>query len=191
MLFQFLLNRSTTRALSDKTPYEAWYGSKPAVQFLRTFGCLAYVKELECHGKLEDGLTLGVFIGYEEGGKDYQVLDPITQRVRTMRDVVFDGDHGWNWSQEEDGNTGCNSDFVIEYVVEAMVAAEESATPHPPSASPTSHVMSPLTTDSISSTSGGEATLVRPEHTGLSTWHTSRRIRDVIWPTLYNCCNYL
>jgi hypothetical protein len=27
----FLLNRSPTRALSYKTPYEAWHGSKPAV----------------------------------------------------------------------------------------------------------------------------------------------------------------
>jgi hypothetical protein len=67
----FLLNRSPTRALSDKMPYEAWHGSKPAVQFLRTFGCLAYVKELGHHGKLEDRSTLGVFIGYKEGVKAY------------------------------------------------------------------------------------------------------------------------
>jgi hypothetical protein len=52
-------------------PYEAWHGSKPAVQFLRTFGCLAYVKELGHHGKLEDRSTLGVFIGYKEGVKAY------------------------------------------------------------------------------------------------------------------------
>jgi hypothetical protein len=150
----FLLNCSTTRVLSDKTPYEAWYGSKPAVQFLCTFGCLAYVKELGHHGKLEDRSTPGVFIGYEEGVKAYRVLDPVTQRVRTTRDVVFDEDCGWNCSQEEDGNTGCNSDFIVEYLMEAAVAAEESATPS--SASPTSPGMCSGTMSSISSTSGGE-----------------------------------
>jgi hypothetical protein len=94
----FLLNRSTTRALSDKMPYEAWHGSKPVVQFLHTFGCPAYVKELGHHGKIEDRSMLGVFIGYEEGVKAYRVLDPMTQRVRTTRDVVFDEDRSWNWS---------------------------------------------------------------------------------------------
>jgi transposase InsO family protein len=101
----FLLNHSPTRALSDKTPYEAWHGSKPAVQFLHTFGCLVYMKELGHHGKLEDQSTLGIFIDYEEGVKAYQVLDPVTQHVRTTRDVVFDEDRGWSWS-EGDGNTG-------------------------------------------------------------------------------------
>jgi hypothetical protein len=47
-------------------------------------------KELGHIGKLDDRSTLGVFIGYVEGSKAYRILDPGTQRVRTMRDVVFD-----------------------------------------------------------------------------------------------------
>jgi hypothetical protein len=74
----FLLNRSPSQALFDKIPYEAWHGSKAAVQFLRTFGCLAYVKELGHSSKLEDRSTIGIFIGYKEGVKAYQVLDPVT-----------------------------------------------------------------------------------------------------------------
>jgi hypothetical protein len=146
-----LLNRSSTWALSDKMAYEAWHGSRPTVQFLCTFGCLAYVKELGHRSKLEDRSTPGVFIGYEEGVKAYRVLDSVTQRVRTTRDVVFDEDRGWSWLQEEDGNTRCNSDFVIKYLVEAAVAVEESATPS--STSLTSPGMSSSTTSSISSTS--------------------------------------
>ncbi|CAN6363453.1 unnamed protein product [Urochloa humidicola] len=119
----FLLIRSPNRALSDKMPYEAWHGSKPAVQFLRTFGCLAYVKELGHHGKLEDQSTPRVFISYEEGFKAYQVLDLVTQCVHTMRDVMFDEDRGWKWSQEDDGSTRCDSDFVVEYLVEGAAAA--------------------------------------------------------------------
>jgi hypothetical protein len=30
---------------TGKTPYEAWHGRKPAVHYLSTFGCLAYVKK--------------------------------------------------------------------------------------------------------------------------------------------------
>jgi transposase InsO family protein len=40
----FLLNRAPTRSLVGRTPYEAWYGQKPAVHFLRVFGCVAHVK---------------------------------------------------------------------------------------------------------------------------------------------------
>ena len=41
-----LLNRSLTKALDGKTPYEAWHERKPAVSYLRVFSYLALVKEL-------------------------------------------------------------------------------------------------------------------------------------------------
>ena len=47
----FVLNRSPTRSVEGKTPYEVWYGSKPAVHFFRTFGCVAHVKVAGGHQK--------------------------------------------------------------------------------------------------------------------------------------------
>jgi hypothetical protein len=85
----YILNRSPTKALNSKTPYEAWHRRKLAVSHLRVFGCLAFTKELGHVGKLDDRSTPGVFIGYVEGSKAYRILDPETQRVRTTRDVVF------------------------------------------------------------------------------------------------------
>ena len=38
----FLLNRLPTKALQQKTPFEAWYGYKPRLQNLKTFGCLCF-----------------------------------------------------------------------------------------------------------------------------------------------------
>ncbi len=38
----YIRNQSPTTTLKDKVPYEAWWGSKPMVKFLRTFGCNAY-----------------------------------------------------------------------------------------------------------------------------------------------------
>jgi len=76
-----LLNRSPTKALDGKTSYEAWLRRKPAVGYLRVFGYLTFVKELNHVGKLDDRGSSGVFISYAEGAKAYRVLDPVTQHV--------------------------------------------------------------------------------------------------------------
>jgi hypothetical protein len=89
-----LLNRSPTKALNGRTTYKAWHGRMPAVSHLRVFGCLVFAKELGHIGKLDDRSTPGVFIGYAEGLKAYRILDPVTQRVRTARDVVFNEGRG-------------------------------------------------------------------------------------------------
>jgi transposase InsO family protein len=86
----YIVNRSPTKALNGRTPYEAWHGRKPVVSHLRVFGYLTFGKELGHIGKLDDRSTPGVFIGYTEGSKTYHILDPGTQYVRTTRDVVFD-----------------------------------------------------------------------------------------------------
>ena len=89
MVAVHLLNRSPTSALDGKTPYEAWHGRKPTVSYLHVFGCLAFVKELNHVGKLDDRSSPGVFIGYAEGAKAYRVLDPVTRRMHVACDVVF------------------------------------------------------------------------------------------------------
>lgn len=38
----YLQNRLLTRAVKDQTPFEAWYGFKPSLNFLRIFGCLCF-----------------------------------------------------------------------------------------------------------------------------------------------------
>jgi hypothetical protein len=39
-----------------------------------------------------------VFIGYTKGAKAYRLFDPMTGRVHTSRDVIFDESRGWDWS---------------------------------------------------------------------------------------------
>ena len=94
-----LLNRSSTSALNGKTPYEAWHGRKPAVSYLRVFGCLAFIKELNHVRKLDNRSSLGVFIGYAEGAKAYHVLDLVTGRVHVARNIMFDEGRGWAWTR--------------------------------------------------------------------------------------------
>jgi hypothetical protein len=113
----YILNRSPTKALNSRTPLEVWHGRKPAVSHLRVFGCLASTKEFGHIGKLNDRSTSGVFIGYTEGSKAYRILDPVTQRVRTACDVVFDEGRGWGWGKAvDDGSTPTYDNFTVEYV---------------------------------------------------------------------------
>jgi hypothetical protein len=150
----YILNRSPTKALNGRTPYEAWHGHKSAVSHLRIFGCLTFGKELGHIVKLDDKSTLGVFIGYVEGSKDYRILDPGTQRVRTTRDVVFDEGRGWAWDKAVyDGLTLTYDNFIVEYVHfegaggvgSSLPPSMSTPVPKPP---PTSAPRSPATTRS-------------------------------------------
>ena len=113
----YILNCSPTKALDGRTPYEAWYGRKPAVSHLRIFGCLAFAKEFGHISKLDDRSTPRVFIDYAEGSKAYRILDPKTQHVCTACGVVFDEGRGWAWDKAvDDGSALTYDDFTIEYV---------------------------------------------------------------------------
>ena len=93
----FILNRAPTKALMGKTPFEAWYGRKPSVSFLRTFGCIGHVRKTKpILTKLEDRSTPMVFLGYAEGTKAYRLYDPHGDKVLVSRDVVFDEKAAWD-----------------------------------------------------------------------------------------------
>jgi hypothetical protein len=116
-----LLNRAPTRALDGKTPFEAWYGERPAVHYLRTFGCVTHVKTTKPGlQKLDDQSTPTIFVGYESGSKAYRCYDPSTKRVVISRDVVFDEAARWDWSSSPDVHPGDDEPFTVELVTEAV-----------------------------------------------------------------------
>jgi hypothetical protein len=60
----YVLNRSPTKGVVGKTLYEAWHGRKPVVHHLRTFGCIAYVKDTSPNlKKLDDRSHPMIFVG--------------------------------------------------------------------------------------------------------------------------------
>ena len=78
-------------------PFEAWYGRKPSVPFLWTFGCISHVSKTKpILTKLEDRSTLMVFLGYAEGTKAYRLYDPRRDKVLVSHDVVFDEKVAWD-----------------------------------------------------------------------------------------------
>jgi hypothetical protein len=61
----YVLNRSPTCVVDEKTPYEAWHGEALVVHYLRMFGCIAHVKDTRLNlKKLEDRSRKTIFIGY-------------------------------------------------------------------------------------------------------------------------------
>ena len=86
----YLKNRTPTRSVVGKTPYEAWHGRKPSLKHLRVFGCLAFVHvPKEKRKKLDYRATPGIFVGYSISTKQYFVYDPLAKTLHRSRDVVF------------------------------------------------------------------------------------------------------
>ena len=110
----YLLNRSSSKSMGGKTPYELWTGSVPGVQHLRTFGYVAHMKVTTPNlKKLDDRSRRTIFVGYEPGSKAYRVYDPVSQRVHVSRDLVFEEAVQWSWTQ---GQRSEVSDFTAEHL---------------------------------------------------------------------------
>jgi len=93
----YILNRSATKSLRGQTLFEAWFGRKPGVKHVRTFGCTAYAKKIGPGvNKLADRSVPGVFLGYEPGTKGYHVCDLVQDWLYVTHDEVFDESKPWN-----------------------------------------------------------------------------------------------
>lgn len=92
----YLINRSPTSAVEDKTPAEMWYNEKPDVSKLRTFGCIAYLHvPAEKRKKLDPKCQKLIMIGYTANG--YRLWDAEKYKIITGRDITFlEGDQTTN-----------------------------------------------------------------------------------------------
>ena len=153
----FILNCALTKALTGKTSFEAWYGRKPSVSFLRTFGRIGHVSKTKpILTKLEDRSTPMVFLGYAEGIKAYRLYDPRGDKVLVSCDIMFDEKAAWDWNSPSTGEAG---GFINTFVVEHLVihgggdAREEVLST--PRGVPSTPAIEPSTPRTMPSTSGG------------------------------------
>ena len=97
-----VLNRSPTFSVQNMTPEEAWSGRKPAVDHFKIFGCIAYAHiTYEKRNKLDDKGEKCVFLGVSEASKAYKLFNPLTKKIVTSRDVIFDEESTWNWNGQQ------------------------------------------------------------------------------------------
>ncbi|KAJ9560140.1 hypothetical protein OSB04_005300 [Centaurea solstitialis] len=111
----YILNRVSTKALNDKTPYEAWSGKRPNIGRLRVFGCVAHSKVLRGQQrKLDSRSEMLVHLGTETGSKAYRLLDPVSGRIRVSRDVRFEEYKAWPWDDTIKFKGKVGATFIVE-----------------------------------------------------------------------------
>ncbi|GJX89148.1 zinc finger, CCHC-type containing protein [Tanacetum coccineum] len=116
----YILNKVPTRALVDKTPYEALYNRKPNLEHLRIFGCTTYAKITIPHlKKLDDRSIPIIYLGVEEGSKACRLYDPKGKRKHVSRDVRFMETKPWDWDNNRE-ETSTQDSFWASFVVEGV-----------------------------------------------------------------------
>ena len=89
-----LHEKTWTRSLDNKTPYEAWYGRKPDYSYMREIGCKAFVLILNRHNpKVYERSIETILIGYDLNSKTYRCYDPKRKVVYTSYHVRFIESH--------------------------------------------------------------------------------------------------
>ncbi|CAL9094550.1 unnamed protein product [Musa textilis] len=87
----YLLNISPTKVVMNQTSFEAWYGIKPSVSYIRIFCCIAYaLVNLQNHHKLDEKSEKYILIGYSLQSKAYRLYNLVSGKVIIDRNVVFD-----------------------------------------------------------------------------------------------------
>ncbi|GJP64102.1 hypothetical protein CLOP_g21127 [Closterium sp. NIES-67] len=87
-----LVKNRVLATVGDKEwiPYVKWYGSAPAVNMLREFGCMVvFHVPKEKRGKLEASGRWGVHLGIAKDHKGWLLWDLTTQKLTVSRDVKF------------------------------------------------------------------------------------------------------
>ena len=103
-------NRSPTRVLKNKTPYQALYGEKANVSHLVAIGTKAfvYVHKMKTR-KLDSRDFEGIMVGYE-GSHQYRIWIPGTNKIKVSRDVRFVGEATRNMVRVGARDTGSHID---------------------------------------------------------------------------------
>ena len=87
----YLINRSPTTTLKDKTPFEAWTGKRPNIKHLRTFGETGYVHiPPETRRKWTKKSRPCRLLGHTLRSKNYKLWDPERRTIVISPNVDFD-----------------------------------------------------------------------------------------------------
>ncbi|KAG6501622.1 hypothetical protein ZIOFF_041505 [Zingiber officinale] len=91
------VNRTESKAVEGKTPYEAWFDKNPQVGHLKIFGspCYAWVPKMR-RDKLDSRADICIFVGYSLHSKGYRLYNIESQKIIVARDVKVDEHSIWN-----------------------------------------------------------------------------------------------
>uniref|UniRef100_A0A2N9J617 Integrase catalytic domain-containing protein n=1 Tax=Fagus sylvatica TaxID=28930 RepID=A0A2N9J617_FAGSY len=85
-----LINKLPTPLLSNKSPWESLFHTKPTLTHLRAFGCQCFPLLTPYNkNKFQPKSVPCIFVGYPFHSKGYTCFDPSTHRFYTSRHVLF------------------------------------------------------------------------------------------------------
>ena len=89
--------------MQKKTPLEAWYGYKPKLLNLMTFGCLcfSYIPQVKRDKLDKKKAEFGIFVGYSSISKAYMIHLPQSNKVIVSKDVQFLKLDNWSWENDK------------------------------------------------------------------------------------------
>ncbi|GKF00793.1 putative ribonuclease H-like domain-containing protein [Tanacetum coccineum] len=83
-------NRVLVIKTHNKTPYELFLGRKPALSFMRPFGChITILNTLDHLGKFDGKANEGFFIGYSMNSKAFRVFNSRTRIIEENLHITF------------------------------------------------------------------------------------------------------
>lgn len=86
----YVLNRSGTSSVKNKTPIELWSKDKSFFDF-KVFGSIVFTHiPKQKRRKFDKKASKYVFVGYGENTKGYRVYNPSKRTIETVRDVIFE-----------------------------------------------------------------------------------------------------
>ena len=85
----YLKNRTSTKALDNKTPFKVFYGVKPNLRGLPEFRCRVFVHS-PGGSKLDVQAVEGKWVGFDEESSGHRVYHPQKQNISIERSVKFD-----------------------------------------------------------------------------------------------------
>ncbi|GKB03349.1 putative ribonuclease H-like domain-containing protein [Tanacetum coccineum] len=86
----YVQNRVLVVKPHNKTPYELFRGFKPALSFMRPFGChVTILNTLDSLGKFDGKSDEGFFVGYSLSSKAFRVYNTRTRRVEENLHIRF------------------------------------------------------------------------------------------------------
>ena len=85
----YLRNRTSTKALEGKTPYEVKFGMKPNLAGLHEWGSKVWVHDTS-GTKLDGRSRIGRWVGYEEASNAHRIYWPDKRNVTVERSIKFD-----------------------------------------------------------------------------------------------------
>jgi hypothetical protein len=83
----YVRNRSFTKAVTGRTPYEGWFGTRPNVAHLREFGAPVWVLAQGPHQsrKMLPKSNKRIYVGYEDGSNSVLYYNAQSRKVLTSR----------------------------------------------------------------------------------------------------------